>query len=208
LLRLAVAVFVKTPGLSSIKTRLAKEIGESEALSFYQWSLKSTEKLVTDAAQNNSSILPFWAVAEEKALNHPLWASWPRVLQKGEGLGLRMASVYRTLRQKHDFVMLLGADCPHMPSDFILKAYEKLNSGAYDSVLGPSADGGFYLFASSLNFSDAQWTAPNYSTSQTRAEFVQALKLQKERGFLLPELFDIDTKADLERLKGAWCPFR
>jgi glycosyltransferase A (GT-A) superfamily protein (DUF2064 family) len=187
---------------------LAKEIGESEALAFYQLSLKSTEKFVTEAAQSNSSISPFWAVAEEKALNHPLWASWPRVLQKGEGLGLRMASVYRALRQGHDFVMLLGADCPHMPSDFILQAYEKLSSGNFDFVLGPSTDGGFYLFAASLEFSDKQWTIPQYSTPQTRVEFVQALKLQKERCFLLPELFDIDTKADLERLNGAWCRFR
>ncbi len=42
----AIAIFVKTPGLSPVKTRLAATIGEEKAKEFYLLSLKAVEKTV------------------------------------------------------------------------------------------------------------------------------------------------------------------
>ena len=41
-------VFVKTPGLSPLKTRLAKGIGKENAESFFKDSVKQTEKTLQE----------------------------------------------------------------------------------------------------------------------------------------------------------------
>jgi glycosyltransferase A (GT-A) superfamily protein (DUF2064 family) len=50
-MKLPLAVFVKTPGLSPIKTRLAASVGEQKALEFYRRSLRVTEAVVHAAVK-------------------------------------------------------------------------------------------------------------------------------------------------------------
>ena len=62
-----IAVFVKTPGLSPVKTRLAQEIGIEKAEKIYRLCCEWTK----DALIRAQSITPlqlFWAVAEEEGM--------------------------------------------------------------------------------------------------------------------------------------------
>ena len=58
----AVVTFVKTPGKSPIKTRLAKQIGVTRALEFYITSLNETYKTIEtlkSEMEKDVSITPY-----------------------------------------------------------------------------------------------------------------------------------------------------
>ena len=51
----AIAIFVKTPGLSPIKTRLAKTLGQVAAENAYRLSVKSIKATVVQVPYSNKS---------------------------------------------------------------------------------------------------------------------------------------------------------
>ena len=119
--RAAVAIFVKTPDYSPIKTRLARDIGEEQAVAIYLRLLAIVEQRVLDAV-GSGAIDGYFAVAEQDAMEDPLWRSMP-VLGQGEGgLGARLSKIYTELGERYQRVVLIGADCPELTSELMLKA--------------------------------------------------------------------------------------
>ncbi|RPJ70307.1 MAG: DUF2064 domain-containing protein, partial [Alphaproteobacteria bacterium] len=194
----AIAIFVKTPGISSVKTKLAKSIGKKEAEEFFHLSLRATESLVIEAIKKSeANIEAYWAVAEKETLTHPLWNSF-KVVHQGDGeLGERLARVYSELQKKHKRVFLIGADLPHLNYKTLLRANRKLISSR-DFILGKTDDGGFYLFGGRQVISTKIWNSIPYSSNDTSAELVQVLG--KQNFIFLDQNFDIDYVEDLERL--------
>jgi hypothetical protein len=68
----AVAAFVKTPGLSPLKTRLAAGIGKSKAMRVYKASLALIEASLIEA-QRSHRFAPFWNVAEAAGIRANYW---------------------------------------------------------------------------------------------------------------------------------------
>ena len=66
----ALAIFVKTPELSAVKTRLAAEIGREEAIAFYRSCVGAIEAVAAEASRR-SPLDVYWAVAEEPASHEP-----------------------------------------------------------------------------------------------------------------------------------------
>jgi len=193
----AAAVFVKTPGLSPIKTRLAKDLGEATALQIYQNSVAMTQRLLDDLS-HQLPLEPFWAITEGSGVGHRLWNDWPVVLQRGDGLGPRMASVYNDLRgKKYSAVILLGADSPDLPADYLRQATESLLQNDQSNVVGPATDGGFYLFGSNCHFDDQDWARPRYSHAETLNDFIEHMGLKRRKLLILPPWSDLDTAQDL-----------
>lgn len=198
--RAALVIFVKTPGFSSIKTRLAVAIDISFAEAFYLRSLQATKDVVLETVRRNPEIIPYWAVAEENGLNHPLWYDFNRISQGGGGLGERLSHAYDKLQKCHDFVIFIGADSPLITPKHLEQAYELLVHSSIRSqnifVLGPAQDGGFYLFGSGVKIPSGMWTSIQYSQSDTiiqLKEHLRPLGLIQE----LNELSDVDTLDDL-----------
>ena len=115
----AIAIFVKTPGLSPIKTRLASSIGVSAAERFHLLSAKAIESVVLDAFRAEPACIPYWAVAEKEAVHTPYWKSFQTIWQGEGSLGERLACVYDELIQQHSFVIFIGADSPHITSHLL-----------------------------------------------------------------------------------------
>jgi len=203
--RLRVAVFVKTPGLSPIKTRLARDWGQALAVEFYLRSLRAVEAVLQEASRLHPSIEWGWAVAEEAGLTHSQWENQPRYLQKGEGLGQRLDSIYRACSHDGSAVALVGADCPLIrPSDIIF-ANQSLQYHPRSWVLGRAFDGGFYLFAGKEPIPPADWMSVSYSTDQTAQQLVEVLQ-SKGCFFETPGRRDIDTLDDLRALLSETTP--
>ena len=59
----AIAVFVKTPRLSPVKTRLAASIGTPNAEQLYRLCIGAIEQTL-DTTLKNLNATPFWAVGE------------------------------------------------------------------------------------------------------------------------------------------------
>ena len=150
-----------------------------------------------------------WAVVNSCSSARPMLASgaegnypisvpaanvWP---QMGQDLGARLESILdRALTEAHSAIAV-GADTPLLSVFHLKEAIASLQT--YDAVLGPSADGGFYLIGLTRCpaglFSDLPW-----STDQT----VGAMRVRLlSSGFNiseLGELSDVDTPQDIRNL--------
>ena len=71
----ALAVFVKTPGLSPIKTRLAADIGEKKAAAVYEILLQNTAATMRRARRLGAEV--FWAVGEKEGADDARWSEFP-----------------------------------------------------------------------------------------------------------------------------------
>lgn len=195
---IGLAVFVKTPGYSEVKTRLAAGIGADAATEFYSLSAAAVAAVV-GAASEALPLTPYWAVAEAGALNDPTWTDLPRLPQGNGDLGNRMRTVCDTLLTTHGRALLLGADAPQIQVAYLREAVTALDS--HNHVLGPAADGGFWLFGTRTPVPDAAWDATPWSCSDTAERFVAGL--QPGSVARLRTLRDVDTADDLPPLLAA-----
>ena len=190
----AVAVFVKTPSLSPVKTRLAKSIGEAAALSVYRHSLTAMRAVMTTIQkESGGAVQPFWAVAEAQGVHRREWRDFP-AMHTGEGnLGERLHNIYSSLQRERGRVALLGSDCPQIPPQQILSALAAARGRA---IITPSTDGGFCLFAAARRLPASMWKTTPYSRPDTLAQLLEGMPVPSR---LLPPLTDIDNLTTLRR---------
>jgi len=191
----AVAVFVKTPGLSPVKTRLQAGRGRAFAEQWHRLAARACGSIVT-ALADDARLHGYWAVAEASAIDHPLWSSLPCVAQGEGGLGERMARVHATLVERHGFGMLIGADAPQLRADTLVEAAAWLRADGPRCVLGLAEDGGFWLFGGNRIVPLPAWTGVRYSGRDTGREFRLAIAAHGHC-LMLPTLRDVDDENDL-----------
>lgn len=198
----ALAVFVKTPGLSPVKTRLAAKLGREPAEAFHLASAQAVTGVV-QALGELDAIQSYYAVAEQSALNHRYWQDLPCLWQGEGGLGERMAHVYQTLLREHEFVILVGADIPQMTAAELLSASSWLDHNEQPHLaFGPSADGGFWLFGGNCSVPLKVWTEVVYSAADTGKQFFDRIE-QLGEVRTLSTLCDVDEPEDLVTLHKA-----
>lgn len=192
----AVAVFVKTPGISPVKTRLARSLGREKAEALYRRCAGAVAEIATA-----SDIGPcHWAVAESSSLAGEAWGDLPLLEQGGGGLGERMSRVLSLLVERHGSGLLLGADAPQIEVQSLERARDWLALPAPRLVVGPARDGGFWLVGANCGIPEPRWTGVPYSRSDTLECFRQALA-DCGQWLTLNELTDLDTAADVFRVR-------
>lgn len=196
----AIAIFVKTPGLSPVKTRLAHFLGKKMAEVFHLASAAAVREVVQKTC-NQENVQGYYAVAEQTGLKHSYWQDFPCVWQGEGGLGERMAHVYHTLLNRHDFVILIGADIPQMVVGELLSACVWLGREEHARMaFGPSVDGGFWLFGGNCEIPQKLWTEVTYSREDTGTQFLH--KIQKFGELKQMDLLqDVDDTEDMLQLK-------
>ncbi len=197
----AIAVFVKTPGISPVKTRLAVSLGQKTAESFHLASARAVAAVLQATGKLND-IHSYYAVAEQSALDHDCyWQEFSCLWQGEGGLGERMDHVYQTLLKDHDFVILVGADIPQMTTAELLSATTwLLHDEQARLVFGPSVDGGFWLIGGNCSIPQNIWTEVTYSVADTGAQFLNKIKSVGDI-HSLSLLRDIDEPNDLVLLR-------
>ncbi len=195
----ALAIFVKTPGLSPIKTRLAHGIGHTQALHFHHLAARATAEVVSACG---GAVQPYWALAEDKPLAYASWTGFPAVTQGTGTLGDRLYRVHARLQEKHGSALMIGTDIPQITPALILEAVDTLSRPQVDHVLGPASDGGFWLFGSKRKIDRDTWNEVPYSTADTARTLRQKLA---DTGHLesLTMLTDIDKPDNLQDLRQA-----
>ncbi len=183
------AIFVKTPGRSPVKSRLAAARGQAWAEDWYRRAAAAVADVVAQAG-----VAGYWAVAEPDAAS--AWPGLPVIPQGDGGLGARMARVHATLVARHGSGLLLGADAPQVSAPVLRDAAAWLEAAAARLALGPSRDGGFWLFGGNVAPPDAVWTSVRYSARETARDFRAALDAYGAL-HVLPTLTDADRAEDL-----------
>lgn len=121
----ALVIFVKTLGLSPVKTRLAKDIGIENAEAFYKRSVNATSALAHKIKLDLADIDIYWAIAEEEGVENEVWSNFNKIFQGNGSFGDRLSSVYEELIQKYSSVCFMGADSPHFGHiEFIKKTFD------------------------------------------------------------------------------------
>jgi len=190
-------VFAKKPVPGTVKTRLAKDVGHEEAARLYRLMAERTWSRT--AGPGYERWLVFEPGSESEWMKNWLPGADCYLPQVDGDLGNRLRAAF-----EHAFgagahaVAVIGTDSPNVAWEDINGAFDLLKAG-HEAVLGPSADGGYWLLAlSSFEphvFEDIVWSTGEVA-EQTRARIAA-------RGLKFAELRtvrDIDGVDDLESL--------
>jgi len=199
-MKIAVAVFAKTVGMSQVKTRLALSIGRNRAEEFYRHSVAAIESVLLEACSKNQMLCPHWVLAEEAGPGNKQWKRFPAMWTGTGGLGERLANVSELLFEDHDGVMFIGTDSPQLSPGVFDRAVKILQEWPRGCVTGPASDGGFYLFGSLEPVSRRIWQGVNYSVDTTLSELTALVNADGIHVHNLPVEQDVDVVADLETL--------
>ncbi len=186
----ALLLFIRNPEPGKVKTRLAAGVGHEKALEVYRFLLEHTRQ--TAEAVTARRLLFYSETMAENDGWDPL--IFEKHLQTGHDLGERMFNAFETAFEAGaTHVVIVGSDCPELTSAHLDEAFQLLD--AHDAVLGPSADGGYYLLGLKKNapelFENMTW-----SVDTVFGETVKRLKNTGKSVALLPVLNDIDTEED------------
>ena len=186
----ALAIFVKTPCLSPVKTRLAHTIGSDKALEFYHLCIEVIIQLAKD-----SGFEIYWAVGEEEGRLNNMWRDF-NVLYTGQGcLGQRQSLIYHQLLERHPRALLICTDTPQLSQQILQQAEQVLNDTNY--VIGPSTDGGYYIFGGCKPIEEDIWRSIPWSSEYTRKVFENKIN---DMIYNLPLLTDVDEEKDIPKM--------
>lgn len=198
-MRGAVAIFVKTPGYSPVKTRLAAGVGEAFAVEWYRRAAAAVAEVALAAA--GISAVVYWAVAEDEACGAEVWRALPTVPQGDGSLGARMGRVHHALVRRHGAGLLLGADAPHLAVASLRAALAWCDADEPRQVLGPARDGGFWLYGGNRTAPLGVWESVPYSVADTAARFRAAFD-SFGAWRVIESLTDVDRGEDLAAFRS------
>jgi len=187
-------IFTRNPELGKVKTRLAKKIGDENALSIYNTLLNRT-KNSTKNLDCEKAI--YYSV---KIRENDIWDSkiYQKYQQHGADLGIRMHNAFlEAFSNDYNKVVIIGSDLFDLNPDHINKAFKALDDN--DIVIGPAHDGGYYLLAMKSLYSQV-FKNKNWGTSTVFNDTMQDLENQSI--YLLETLNDVDVYDDLKNIKA------
>jgi len=194
-----VGVMAKAPRPGHAKTRLTSALAPAVAADLYRHFLLDTVDVVRRVPGVVAALLcPAGDGADLARLDIGL----PIIEQREPGLMQALAfGVAHALGEGYGVVALINADSPTLPPARIVDAFAAL--ATHDVVFGPTADGGYYLIASTVPCAELLLGAPYPDgTTILRDTLDHAARLGLRAGTIAP-WFDIDVPAELRGLAGA-----
>lgn len=193
-------VFIKNFEKGKVKSRLARDVGETEALQIYRRLLDYTRSVVepldVDVQAWFSNFIP----------DRTRW-NGERIMQRkqcGDDLGERMSIAVREgFASGYEKVAVIGSDCGEISTGIIREAFNQLET--CEAVIGPAVDGGYYLIGMNDYYS-ALFKEKDWSTPELLNQTLQTLDEQSLSYQLLPELNDVDTLDDWNQIKQKFIP--
>lgn len=189
-IRPAVLLFLKAPVPGRVKTRLARELGDEAACGIYCQMVERQLASLPTAWPVEIHFAPASARVDFAAW---LGSSYDYHVQADGDLGIRLRNATEAAFERgHRSVVLIGGDCPALGAGDLEDVERLLHDGA-DVVMGPAADGGYYLLGlrsrpeSPLVLEEIPWSTSD--VARVTIERIDALGLRLER---LEEKEDVD----------------
>jgi rSAM/selenodomain-associated transferase 1 len=194
----ALAVIAKEPVAGAAKTRLAPALGADGAARAAAAMLADTLAAVRRVAAARWLCFTPPGARERLARLAPGFGLLP---QRGGGLDERLAACLEDLLAAGaGRVAIVGADTPHLPPALYRRAFALLDRA--DVVLGPAADGGYYLVAATAGHPELFAGIPMGTGVVLEATLARAAAAGLAVG-LLPTLRDLDRVEDLRAALAA-----
>lgn len=186
----ALIIFTKNPELGKVKTRLAKTVGDQNALEIYKLLLKHTMEITKSLKVDK------YVFYSENIYKDDIWKPeiFRKKLQSGNDLGERMNNAFSEIfSMGYEMASIIGSDMFDLQPQDLETAFDILENHRY--VIGPAKDGGYYLLGmkepNPKIFQDKKW-----SSETVLSDTLNDLTL--EDYILLKERNDIDHYEDLE----------
>ena len=193
----ALIVFLKYPETKKVKTRLGKSIGARQAAELY----RETAGFVADSFSGSKNWKTFFFYTPQERKKEIFEWLGDRdaffFAQDGESLGQRMSHAFaKCFSLGFRNVIIIGTDCVMITEEDVATAFSLLSGGEFEAVLGPAADGGYYLLGlckeTDAVFQDMRWSSARV--------FKETEKRMGENGLrhaVMRELTDIDEEEDI-----------
>jgi glycosyltransferase A (GT-A) superfamily protein (DUF2064 family) len=192
-------VVAKAPVPGFAKTRLAATVGPTAAAELAADSLLDT--LAAAAGTGWPVVVALTgdldAAPRAGALREAL-AECTVIDQRGRGRGERLATAHADAStvSGHGATVQIGADTPQVRSGDLVAAYDRL--GRCEAVVGPAADGGWWLLAVRHAAIAGCLASVPMSRSDTGARTVRALAAGGWRVGATGRMRDVDTASDAD----------
>lgn len=197
-------VFARLPELGQVKTRLASAIGDERALAVYEAMLREVITSIGESTPD-TEIEFLWAPtprANGEALRRA-FAHHAVAMQTGNDLSDRLSMAFseRFFFHRTEKIIAIGVDDPALPRELIDHAFALLDSCEF--VVGPAADGGYYLIGCRAGAFDPElFHGIEWGTSRVLPATLEKIRVLGRSVAVLPERYDIDTVEDLERFEA------
>lgn len=197
----ALAVMAKAPRAGTVKTRLSPPLTLAQAAELNVELLRDTaENLATIAG--GAGLISYTPVGDEGLFAGLLPETFALVPQRGDGFGERLlAAAEDILAIGYGAVCLIDSDSPTVPGEAYAQAVDALRRAGDRIVLGPSADGGYYLIGMKVAHREP-FQRIAWSTASVLDETLARCRAAGLEVVLLPTWYDVDDAATLDVLKA------
>lgn len=194
-------VFARLPELGRVKTRIAAELGDERALAIYEAMLRNLLASIGESTPELEIefLWPPTPNANGAALRRA-FAHHAVAMQTGEDLTDRLAMAFseRFFFHRTETIIAIGADDPRLSRELIDHAFALLDS--CDWVVGPAADGGYYLIGCRAGAFDVEvFHGIEWGSDTVFETTMKKIAAIGHTVAVLPERYDIDVAADLKR---------
>jgi len=194
----------KAPQPGRTKTRLAAAIGSAVAADLSGCFLRDVaatiESIPKEIGRRGYGV--YAPAGSDAELGELLPAGFSLLLQTSDDFGMVLSGAMEALLAKgHDCAMLINGDSPNLPATFLTKAIELLRQPGDRAVLGPAADGGYYLIGLKHPhrplFTRIDWGSNTVAASTRQRAAELGLPIMD-----LPEWYDVDDAETFGWLKA------
>jgi hypothetical protein len=194
----------------TVKTRLVPPLTHEEAAELNTCCLTDIAANIVAAAQQVpiQGFAAYYPMGSERFFDEVLPAGFRLLPPREPTIGRSLFHAARDLFAAGcSSVCLVNADSPTLPTEFLVEAARRLREPGDRIVLGPAADGGYYLIGLK-QFHRRLFEEIDWSTERV---FRQTLARAGEIGVAvapLPEWYDVDDEATLAMLAREIGPCR
>jgi hypothetical protein len=197
----ALIVFARQPIAGMVKTRLGASIGAEAAMNVYARLLDRTIDIATQSRFPNRYLYASQPQCVEYFRGRLDAEQWQVRGQCSGDIGQRMVDAIGRALVDHSFVALIGSDIADFLLEDLNESYAALESTDNGAVLGPSADGGYWLIAARQIypelFREMHWSAEDVGrTTLDRFNHIGV------KVVIVAERHDVDEASDLQFISG------
>jgi len=208
--RCAVAIMAKASVAGTVKTRLVPPLTPEEAAELNTCCLRDIAANIVNAAKQApiQGFAAYSPLGSEPFFDDVLPVGFKLLPPREPTIGRSLFHATRDLFDAgYSSVCLVNADSPTLPTEFLVETVLRLRESGDRVVLGPAADGGYYLIALK-QFHRRLFEEIDWSTERV---FRQTLARAEEIGVTvapLPEWYDVDDEVTLTMLAREIGPCR
>jgi len=188
-------VMAKAPRPGHVKTRLLEHAAADDVVELYRSLVEDTIAMAQTIAGLEIAVMcPIGDAAAIRA-----WLGGVDVVQqKGKGLADALTATFEHFQAKgRGRIIAFNSDSPHLPPDVLEGAFSALE--ANDLVVGPTADGGYYLVGA-RGAHATLFDGNRLGTSSALDALLERAGTLGLRVARTDPCYDVDVGADLEQL--------